>query len=206
MRKLGAIVTAIVFVFVLAIFGLYDFLHERRNRRVKRSAQEARAIVSSLFPANVRDRLFETNREKRRQRKKEKKREKRRRRKEKRRRKKALKKVREAKLDEAVEANDETNFDDEVVNRRLSHETLQQIMTELGDQSMVENGVMANISMRNINGVVSHPKHRLKSFLNESPPAAALAVAQNDIGGEVAKPIADLFPQTTVLFADIVGE
>ncbi|KAL3938550.1 MAG: hypothetical protein SGARI_001699, partial [Bacillariaceae sp.] len=202
--KKAAIATAVIFIFVLVIFGLYDFLHERRNRKVKRTAQDARAIVSSLFPANVRDRLFETNREKRRQRKKAKKREKLRRRKEKRRRKKARKKSQEAAPDETVGSSNETKLDNELGNRRLSNETLQQIITELVDESAMENGDLTGSSTRNLNGVVSHPKHRLKSYLNDSPLAARSGFSQHDIAEEMAKPIADLFPQTTVLFADIV--
>jgi class 3 adenylate cyclase len=96
-----------IFVFTALMFCVYDRLVERRQNLVMRTAEQTTAIVSSLFPDNVRDRL------------------------------------------------------------------------------MQENSTRTRMS----------PNHRLKSFLNDG-----------DNGMELgAKPIADLFPHTTVLFADIVG-
>ena len=50
----------VVFVFVLTagVFVLYDWLVERRQGKVIDSATRSNAIVSSLFPANVRGRLM----------------------------------------------------------------------------------------------------------------------------------------------------
>lgn len=52
-------VTAVlIFVFTSAIFVAYDCLVERRQRTVLRSAAQSSAIVSSLFPSTVQDRLM----------------------------------------------------------------------------------------------------------------------------------------------------
>jgi hypothetical protein len=54
--------TAVVAIFVFAsfVFLLYDYLVERRQRVVLKKAVHSTAIVDSLFPSNVRDRLFDT--------------------------------------------------------------------------------------------------------------------------------------------------
>lgn len=49
---------AITFVFMAAMFLLYDRLVERRQRLVMFKANQSTALVSSLFPKNVRDRLL----------------------------------------------------------------------------------------------------------------------------------------------------
>jgi class 3 adenylate cyclase len=48
-----------VFVFTASIFLLYDLMVERRQNTVMTSANKSNAIVNSLFPANVRDRLMD---------------------------------------------------------------------------------------------------------------------------------------------------
>ena len=61
-QNVGPIVYAgfVVFVFVLTagVFVLYDWLSERRTGVVMESATRSNAIVSSLFPAAVRERLM----------------------------------------------------------------------------------------------------------------------------------------------------
>lgn len=54
-----AIITASIFVFTSIIFFLYDRSVARRQSKLMNSANRTNAIVSSLFPKNVRDRLFE---------------------------------------------------------------------------------------------------------------------------------------------------
>lgn len=49
---------AMVFVFTAVMFVLYDRLVERRQRLVMSTALRSNAIVSSLFPQQIRDRLF----------------------------------------------------------------------------------------------------------------------------------------------------
>jgi class 3 adenylate cyclase len=57
---------AVVFIFALtvAVFILYDFLVERRQDNVVTTANRSNAIVNSLFPATVRDRMMAENEEK----------------------------------------------------------------------------------------------------------------------------------------------
>ena len=50
---------AIVFAFTAFMFVFYDRLVERRQNIVMRRAAQTDAIVTSLFPENVRDRLME---------------------------------------------------------------------------------------------------------------------------------------------------
>jgi hypothetical protein len=48
----------LIFAFTSAVFMVYDWMVERRQRKVMASAVHTSAIVSSLFPSTVRDRLF----------------------------------------------------------------------------------------------------------------------------------------------------
>lgn len=52
------------FVFAAVIFVLYDRLVTIRQKRIARRAAETTAVVNSLFPANVRGRLFNNERPK----------------------------------------------------------------------------------------------------------------------------------------------
>ena len=53
-----ALMMAAVFVIILLLFAIYDTVHQRRNSVLAQQAERSLAIVSSLFPSNVRDRLF----------------------------------------------------------------------------------------------------------------------------------------------------
>ncbi|CAB9496686.1 Receptor-type guanylate cyclase gcy [Seminavis robusta] len=53
------VAVACVFVFAMLMFFVYDRLVERRQRLVLKKAEQTSAIVSSLFPKNVRDRMME---------------------------------------------------------------------------------------------------------------------------------------------------
>lgn len=52
---------------------------------------------------------------------------------------------------------------------------------------------------------LAHPKLKLKSFLDKGRPASAMRDETEDLSFLTAKPIADLFPFCTVIFADISG-
>jgi class 3 adenylate cyclase len=52
---------ALVFIFTALMFLLYDRLVERRQSIVLRKAAQSNAIVSSLFPKNVRDQMMQEN-------------------------------------------------------------------------------------------------------------------------------------------------
>jgi hypothetical protein len=53
-----AIVCASVFLFKAALFGMYDIIVQTRNRKVTTVAVRSNAIVSSLFPEAVKERLL----------------------------------------------------------------------------------------------------------------------------------------------------
>ena len=57
------IAVALVFVFTILMFLVYDRLVERRQRLVLAKATQSTAIISSLFPKNVRDRLMNSDSE-----------------------------------------------------------------------------------------------------------------------------------------------
>jgi len=56
-----AAIAITIFVFTSMVFIFYDCLVERRQRKVYSSALKNNAIVNSLFPKNVRDRLYQEN-------------------------------------------------------------------------------------------------------------------------------------------------
>jgi hypothetical protein len=51
----------LVFVFTSVVFLMYDCFVRQRQHKVNRVAVKSNAIVTSLFPAQVRDKLFEDN-------------------------------------------------------------------------------------------------------------------------------------------------
>lgn len=53
-----SIVVSIAFFIMTLTFFTYDYVVHRRNKKVVRTAANSNAIVSSLFPSTVRDRLF----------------------------------------------------------------------------------------------------------------------------------------------------
>jgi hypothetical protein len=53
-----AMVTACVFALKAALFGLYDLIIQTRNRKVTTVAVRSNAIVSSLFPEAIKERLL----------------------------------------------------------------------------------------------------------------------------------------------------
>lgn len=52
------IIVGSTFLLMVMTFGAYDFFVMRRNRKIVDAAAKFNAIVSSLFPENVRERLF----------------------------------------------------------------------------------------------------------------------------------------------------
>jgi hypothetical protein len=55
------ICAVLIFVFTSAVFLVYDRLVEKRQKTVMTTALHTSAIVSSLFPSTVRDRLFDAD-------------------------------------------------------------------------------------------------------------------------------------------------
>jgi Adenylate and Guanylate cyclase catalytic domain len=55
--KIFTVAVIFIFAFTTLVFFLYDAMVERRQKKVMRTAVRSSAIVSSLFPSSVRDRL-----------------------------------------------------------------------------------------------------------------------------------------------------
>ena len=162
-----AVATACVVFFISIVSLTYDYIVQRRMRRVLKSAKENRAIVTSLFPANVRDRLL---------------------------------KEEEDRKDQSQRRGSMASNRSSVYtsSRRNSNENG---TTEMNPFSAAMAGFAA----------LAPPKMRLKFFLHEDTtntenkfnPLASEVEEGNK--NQQSKPIADLFPQCTVLFADIAG-
>jgi len=56
---ISTLAVAFVFVMTAAIFCFYDVMVERRQTVILATAQRSTAIVSSIFPKNVRDQILE---------------------------------------------------------------------------------------------------------------------------------------------------
>lgn len=130
------VAVGVVFLVAAAVFYCYDAIVERRQKVVMNRALQSTAIVSSLFPETVRDRLF-----------------------------------RRGSLSEPG----------------------------LDDGSTIDETLPSDLAAAAASSpllMVQPAKQRLKSFLTDQ---------EDGTGGAMSKPIADLFPNCTVLFADISG-
>lgn len=136
------VTVAMIFVFTTTVFFIYDCLVERRQRKVINTALRSNAIVRSLFPEMVRDRVFENTMESR---------------------------------------------QDWMRRQRISADKT--IKSRSGEQT-VPASVQSPLS--------DTPTLRLKSYLTDTPGVTS----QSDFDCE---PIAEMFPDTTVMFADISG-
>jgi flagellar basal body-associated protein FliL len=56
-----ASIVCLTFLFTAAIFVIYDFLVEKRQKKLSREAKETSAVVNALFPAMVRERMFQND-------------------------------------------------------------------------------------------------------------------------------------------------
>lgn len=124
-----------VFLFIVSIFWAYDGLIERRQEKVIDAAARSDAIVRSLFPSNIRDRLYEQSMP--------------------------------AKKPDSKE-------------------------TWRNADAIVNEG-----------GIIETPKNMLKSFISKSPEDQAVQANNVSKDAGLSEPIADLIPQTTIMFADV---
>ncbi|CAB9527346.1 Receptor-type guanylate cyclase gcy [Seminavis robusta] len=122
-------VVVLVFVLTTMVFVMYDFFVQLRNRKVVAKAKRSNAIVSALFPKNVRDRIMK--------------------------------------------------------------EAEEQVEAELAANKKGRSRFAA-------------PKTQLKSFLSDGQKEKD-DQQQQGVTAFGGKPIADLFPSATVMFADISG-
>ena len=135
----GAVVGC--FLLTTLVFVIYDIVVSIRQKKVMESANKTNAIVSQLFPANVRDRMLEELAPE--------------------------PKKKPASLSSAWMANQHQKFSDSAADSSMSN--------TMGDMS---------------------------EFEGSSGGAICPATSEKIFG---SKPIADLFPNTTILFADLVG-
>jgi hypothetical protein len=137
------VVMVMLFVFAAVFFVVYDYFVQRQQREAMAEAARSNAIVSSLFPAEIRDRLFNAD-----------------------------------------------NNDD--VGTIKGESTSSSKDLEKGDSVT-----------KNSNKGGTAQKFRLQNFLDEE--GEKDAKMRNQPAILESKPIADLFPNTSVLFADISG-
>ena len=163
-------VIALIFVFTSIVFLAYDFLIERRQQDVLKTAARSNAIVHALFPAVVRDRIF----------------------------------------------RDSENNDDGQQPRLWGTRAVRR-----NSDNTIKSGTIANVdgvpAMQSINSsqqssrdddmsgkrallpmLPETPKIRLKSYLIDAPNSSSV----HDFDSE---PIAEMFTDTTIMFADISG-
>lgn len=216
-----AIILASVIIFVSAVSLTYDFVLQRRLKRITKSAKNSRAIVTSLFPANVRERLLKEEDE---------------------RKQRVGAQQRRTSLN-SIGSNHSSRYNNAENARRLSNERRTSIdlcsrrssndgrrSSNDGRRNSNDNGNngfgrRASMSFGGVSSVVSGvnamagsmagyilmapSKFRLKSFLNEDSHHANCTepypTEKSDDESQNEKPIADLFPHCTVLFADISG-
>jgi len=136
------VVMVLLFVAFGACFLVYDYLVDKRQREAMDNAARSDAIISSLFPAEIRDRLFKGE---------------------------ELEPDKKAKLLE-------------------NHK-------EMKKEELLQSTPAAQ-------------KFRLKHYLDEEGGADqpnGKELTKNGGAAHESKPIADLFPNTTVMFADIAG-
>ena len=134
-----------IFLFAGVVFLLYDYLVERRQSLVLDKAVRSSAIVQSLFPAVVRDRLFNNRR------------------------------------DHDTRRRGSLDFSNSDHNRNAYN-----------NNSQLANGV------NNGANFIGAPKRLLTSFLKDAPKRESDVMIQDE-------PIAELFNDTTIMFADITG-
>ena len=152
--KYFALGVAAIFIFTSTVFLVYDRFMERRQNLTMETAVRSTTVLNSLYPATVRERLFQNATAPRQERRKEK-----------------LKRL----------INLSRN-DDKVATKRTT-------------ENMSETWILAR-------RILPQPaKSKLKSFLDNDDNS----VDGDGDGTALSPPIADLFPHTTVMFADIAG-
>lgn len=183
-----SVIFAVVILFVTFVALSYDcYLHQRMNK-IEKAAEASRAIVASLFPENVRDRILGEETEGRRA------------------------SATSGDTSPRRGSNENSRRGSNENSRRGSNENssiVQDIMTPIM-QPIIQplTSIMAGVAN------LAPSKMLLKSFLHEEDLQASTRHISNvdlpeddeDCVFDISrKPIADLFPHCTVLFSDIEG-
>jgi len=143
-----------VFAFTLLIFTLYDWYVERRQQLIMKRAIQSRAIVSSLFPAAIQERLFRSG---------------------------------------ASTAS----------NRNDQDKATGMFQWMRGNKSSASSSNHHRTSNHSNHNNTTTKKMKLTDVLLNTETMDVVMDGTTPI--HELKPIADLFPHTTVLFADIAG-
>ena len=192
-----SLVFAALLIFVSAVLFSYDYLLRRRLKRVIKSAKSNRAIVSSLFPANVHDRLLQEEEEK---------------------------KERQAQNRRNSLNSNDSNYgvlrrNSAEHTRRLSNEAYSHRSSNEGRRNSNDNGRrtsmvqgVSSVVTQSVNAagsmagylLMAPSKFHLKSYLSNDihfhRRSDTLETERSDAESINDKPIADLFPACTVLF------
>jgi hypothetical protein len=151
---------ALIFLITAAVFGFYDIFMEQRQRKILRAAVEARALVASLFPAQVRDRVFESQRKMKGK-----------------------------------------------VKKMLRLRALMRNSSQEGSKTGSPTGSHAEAEDRPADAVVFDRRGRRPSLVSQSTLRLKTYLSGSSdslkFDAPNSRPIADLFPHTTVLFGDI---
>ena len=152
-----SIVVAVIFALMAVLFLIYDRNVQRRNRKMMETAVRTGALVSSIFPTTVRERLLENGKSKQ-----------------------EKKKV-------LTDNNDDS--------------------TNHGSNRRDFNMSLSNMFLTSSSTTVDELKSFFKSdYKNGSTSEISRDTNRDDFGLLLSsKPIADLFTDTTILFADICG-
>jgi hypothetical protein len=197
---LYTLAVALLFAVTLIFFLVFNRVVEYRQRKVMQRALEARAVVASLFPAGVREKLLKDQRDNlKEQGKKEKE-------------KKALvDKVPAPVPVPSPDPSSSVDSDDNDGDDKFDNEADEKKTPSWGrrpPRNLVRRSSMRKMvkgrSVRRF-GTNDQSSAKIKSFLNENMEDTA---GKNDTEIDIAsleKPIADLYPDTTVYFADIAG-
>eukprot|EP00980_Cylindrotheca_fusiformis_P011171 scaffold2563_cov124-Cylindrotheca_fusiformis.AAC.2 len=185
-----SVIFAIVILVVTCVALSYDCYIHQRMTKIERAAEASRAIVTSLFPGTVRDRILAEENESRRA---------------------SISSIDPTSRRGSNEtsrrgSNENSRRGSNENSRRGSNENssiVQDIMTPIMQPFT---SIMAGVAS------LAPSKLRLKSFLHEEDRQSSLNGMKNvDLPEEDSvldpnnKPIADLFPHCTVLFSDIEG-
>ena len=183
-----------VIIFISIISLAYDFFVQRRMKRVLRAAKSNRAIVSSLFPANVRDRLLQENEHRKQQAGEQ-------------------RTMNRGEQRQTSRFSNVSSLNDGLRNGKEKYRRSNERGESLID-SMVEMTMFpVRTAMTAINGIteLAPAKLRLKFFLRNTPQNGEAPLIQDNESEDEdemvlkRKPVADLFSHCTVLFADISG-
>ena len=171
-----AVAAAAMFALFCLAFYLYHFFVERRQAVVVRAAKRSKAIVESLFPSVVHDRLFQDGEtpgipELAMQR---------------------LEQPPNAPQRQASKASDISTIDLEAFNPL--------------EDAQSKGSAFDRDDAKSTKSMKSEPAtQRLRTFLTSAVSGTEDTNNYNELEGITGKPIADLFPDATVLFADICG-